>query len=102
MTESKKNLVGTDEFTISLEYDKIWKKLKDKKISCEQALEALAEIGFSPNLLNDDNGHWAVVFDGLQSIAAGPDREDCMTTAFVRAENWKDSIYDALVHSLEV
>ena len=81
--------------------DKIWIKLKNGELNCEQALEGLSEIGYSPNLLHDDNGHWAVVFDGFQNVPMEDDPGDITTTFFVRAEHWKESIYDALVWSLE-
>lgn len=79
----------------------ILEKVKSRKINCEQAFESLAEIGFCPNLLNDDNGHWAVKFDGFQEVPMGDDSEDISTTCFVEADWWKDSIYDALVFALE-
>ncbi len=83
-----------------MEYKEILTKLKNKEINCEQALENLAEIGASPNLLHDDNGHWAVAFDGFQNVPMSDKPEDISTTCFVEAENWKDSIYEALVWAM--
>ncbi len=80
----------------------ILKKLKKKEINCEQAFEKLAEIGCCPNLLNDDNGHWAVAFDGFQNVPMGDDPEDIATTCFIEAKDWKNSIYEALVWSLQL
>ena len=69
--------------------------------SCEEALEALAKEGFCPNLLNDDNGHWALVFDGFQSVPFGDDPEDISTTFFVFKDQWKDTVREAIIYSLE-
>lgn len=79
----------------------ILEKVKSREINCEQAFESLAEIGLCPNLLNDDNGHWAVKFDGFQDVPMGDDPEDISTTCFVEAKCWKDSIYEALIFALE-
>jgi len=76
-------------------------KVKNREISCEEAFESLAELGYCPNLLNDDDGHWAVKFDGFQNVQMGDEPEDIATTCFVEAKDWKDSIYEALVSSLE-
>ncbi len=82
-------------------FDKILLKLKNKEINCEEALEGLSKIRHCPNLLNDDNGHWAVSFDGFQNVPIGDDPEDISSTIFVEKSNWKDTIYDALIYSLE-
>ena len=76
-------------------------QVKDKEINCEQAFENLAEIGSCPNLLNDDNGHWAVKFDGFQNLPMGDEPEEIITTFKVVAKDWKESIYDALIWALE-
>ena len=52
------------------------------------------------NLLNDDNGHWAVKFDGFQNVPMGDEPEDISTTCFIEARDWKESIYEALVWAL--
>lgn len=82
-------------------YKNIKQKLTKKEISIEEALENLSEIGYCPNLLNDDNGHWAVVFDGFQSMPIGDAPDDVALTCFVEAKDWKDSIYDALISALQ-
>lgn len=80
---------------------KIIKKLKGAEISIAQALEELAKIGLCPNVLNDDNGHWAVKFDGYQNVVYGDKPEDVTTTFFVEAKEWKNNIYEALIWALE-
>lgn len=84
-----------------MKYDKILSQVKTRKINCERAFEYLSKIGYCPNLLNDDNGHWAVIFDGFQNVPIGDDKEDICTTCFIEAKKWKDSIYEALVCALE-
>lgn len=83
-----------------MEYNEIILKLKNREINSEQALESLAEIGCCPCLFNDDNGHWAVKFDGFQSVPLTDEPEDISTTTFIEAEYWKESIYEALLYSL--
>ena len=89
-----------------MNYEEIKQKVTDREINCEQALESLAEIGYCPNLLNDDNGHWAVKFDGFKILKINPylpmddEPEDISTTCFIEAKDWKDSIYEALVWAL--
>lgn len=76
-------------------------KVKDRKINCEQALEDLAKIGYAPNLLNDDNNHWAVSFSAFQNLPFEDTPVDIALTCLVEKDCWKDSIYEALVWALE-
>lgn len=71
-----------------------------KTITFEQAFENLESIGFCPNLLNDDSGRWAVMFDGFQSMASFEKSEDITTTFFVESKYWQSSIYEALFYAL--
>jgi hypothetical protein len=82
-------------------YEKIVEQIKSREINCEQALEDLAEIGYCPCLFNDDNGHWAVSFDGFQQVPLTNEPETISTTSIIEAEDWKDSIYEALLWALE-
>lgn len=84
-----------------MEIQEIISKLEKKEINCEQALESLSELGYCPNLLNDDNGHWAVKFDGFQNVPISEDPKDISTTCFIKAKDWKTSIYEALLWALE-
>ena len=83
-----------------MNYEEIKQKVTNREINCEQAFESLAEIGYCPNLLNDDNGHWAVKFDGFQNVPMCDEPEYISTTCFIEAKDWKDSIYEALVLAL--
>jgi hypothetical protein len=56
----------------------------------------LASLGCCPNLLNDDDGRWAVVDDGYQTINLNDEASDVKTSFFVEKEKWEDTIYKAL------
>ena len=65
----------------------------------EEILERLSENGSCPNLLNDDAGHWALAFDGMQSVVENLP-EDVETFFFVEKEDWKDSVREAVLWGL--
>ena len=58
-------------------------------------LEAQTKKGACPALLNDDNGHWAVSFEGIQNC---PDDGPCdiSTAFFVEAGHWHNTIREAI------
>ena len=58
-------------------------------------LEAQTKKGACPALLNDDNGHWAVSFEGIQNC---PDDGPCdiSTAFFVDAGHWHNTIREAI------
>jgi hypothetical protein len=78
----------------------IKQRVEGRIINCEQALESLAEIGYCPVLLNDDNGHWAVNFGGYQAVPISDEPESISLNYFIEAKKWKDSIYEALIWAL--
>lgn len=59
-------------------------------------LEYKVRHGSCPGLINDDNGHWALVFDGFQSVACGSKPVDVQTTFFVKAKDWRPTIRKAI------
>ena len=59
-------------------------------------LEKITEDGFCPAILNDDNGHWAVAFDGVQNVPMSDDTGDIYSTFFVEAKYWKPTIREAI------
>ena len=59
-------------------------------------LEEQANNGACPALLNDDNGHWAVSFEGLQNCPEDSNPCDINTAFFVETGDWKDSIREAI------
>lgn len=54
-------------------------------------LEKITHDGMCPGLIFDDNGHWAVAFDGMQTCAAGDEGQDIDTTFIVLAAEWCNS-----------
>ena len=60
------------------------------------ALQEITNLGGCPGVINDDNGHWAVTGDGIQSIACGEDPVDVNTTFFVQASQWKKTVREAI------
>lgn len=63
-------------------------------------LETLADNGYCPNLLNDDNGNWALTFSGFQSLRL-KDTDDYEGSFFVEARFWKPDLIDAVIYALE-
>lgn len=80
-------------------WERVTKELQNGEITCEEALEALSSAGYSPNLLNDDGGRWALSFDGFQNT---PDElpGDMSIMAFVEAKFWKPTIREAILFTL--
>jgi len=46
-------------------------------------------------LVNDDAGHWAVAFDGIQSVSADPP-QDTDTSFFIEKDQWCSTIREAI------
>ena len=63
-------------------------------------LTALAEEGWCPNLINDDNGKWALVTEGTQPVVQG-DEKLHITTLFMDEDTiWCDEPYEAVVKAV--
>jgi hypothetical protein len=69
-------------------------------LSFEFIMEQLSKLGHCPNLLNDDNGNWAVTTTGFQNVVYGDEPQDVNTQFFVEAKNWKPTPREALKHYL--
>jgi hypothetical protein len=52
-------------------------------------------------LINDDNGHWACVSDGMQNVPMSKQACDIQTTFFVEANRWHDDIREAIDFAME-
>ena len=75
----------------------LYESLIEQNASFEAIFEALASERLCPVLLNDDFGHWAVSFEGYQSIPEHPgEPDDINTSFFVLKEHWKKTINEAL------
>ena len=64
-------------------------------------LEQIVSEGVCPGLINDDNGHWALVFDGMQNVPTGDAPEDISTSFFIEAHQWRDTVREAIDAALE-
>lgn len=66
----------------------------------EFILETLTHLGSAPNLLYDDNGHFAVTCDGYQSVSSDSEAIDSSIGVHIESTQWKNSIRDAIVYFL--
>lgn len=59
--------------------------------------------GACPAIINDDFGHWAVMFDGMQPCTSGPDGGEGWDSTFIATAEtkWFDTIREALDHALD-
>jgi len=65
-------------------------------------LESLTKLGQAPNLLYDDNGHFACTGCGFQSVPEDLDEPgDIKSSFFVEKKEWKNTIREAIAHYLE-
>ena len=64
-------------------------------------MDELANLGQCPNLINDDNGHWAVVCTGFQNVPKGEEPDDIETHFYIEANEWKETPREALKYYLE-
>lgn len=59
----------------------------------------LEETGYS--LINDDNGHWACVIDGVQLVPLTSDPTTISTSFFIEEDRWKSTITEAVEYASE-
>lgn len=66
-------------------------------------LESLTMLGEAPQVVYDDNGHFAITGDGVASVPMTDsgkfEKTECFT-AYVEPEMWHDTIRGALNHYL--
>jgi len=60
------------------------------------ALDKAAAEGACPGLVNDDAGRWAVSETGMQNVPLDDEPSDIQTAFFVKADEWKNSVREAL------
>jgi len=58
-------------------------------------LERLTEIGHCPSLVYDDNGHWAIGYNGTFSVRHSPDA-DYKGSVYIETECFKPTIREAV------
>jgi hypothetical protein len=69
-------------------------------LSFEFILVELTKLGQSPSLLYDDNGHFALYGDGIQTVSTG-DSTDVKMAFWVPKQFWKETPRLALEHYLD-
>lgn len=75
-------------------------KLKNNEITCDEALSQLSLSGFCPSIISNDNGQWAVVFDGVQFSAVSEFPEDAIASYYIDKKYWKPTVREALVFAI--
>lgn len=76
-------------------------KFEAKTIGLEELLKKLTLIGYCPILAFDDNGHWAMTFDGLQNTIQGPEPQDLAATNFFNREFFQPTVRAAVINCLQ-
>lgn len=74
-------------------------KLHIENLSFEFIMDQLANLGHAPNLLYDDNGHWAVTSTGFQNVVMD-EPEDVEMHFMVEASLWNPTPREALIKYL--
>lgn len=70
-------------------------------LNVDFVLEELSHLGWAPQLLYDDNGHWAITDTGFQSVSVDDEPSAVSMAVVVMAEEWKTSPRKALEHYLK-
>ena len=71
-------------------------------LDLREQLEEWANCGLCPAVVNDDDGRWAISFDGASPVTCGEKfGDDVALTTFVSPDAWKDNLLDALAHARE-
>jgi len=65
------------------------------RLPVDEILHDLANIGFAPSIIYDDNGNWAVISSEF-SLVRMKDTDDYTTTIFIKAEEFKPTIREAI------
>jgi hypothetical protein len=75
-------------------------RFENHDIAFDQAMQELCDMGFAPNLVNDDEERWAVTDDALQNVPM-KEPSDISISSFIRADQWKSTIREALLYHLK-
>lgn len=72
-----------------------------RDLNVDLVLQTLDRLGNAPNLVNDDNGRWAVSSDGYQQVVTGTQRLDSTTVIIPKRAYWKTTIRAAVLYYLK-
>lgn len=101
--EKRKDYLEDKDLKVLLKYDEeIISHLKSnfEFLSFEYIIETLTHLGQAPNVLYDDNGNFAVLSSGYQSVCFGDDPMDAEMTFFVEKKFWFPTMREALNYYL--
>lgn len=76
-------------------------KTHRKELEVDFIIDSLTCLGECPSLLYDDDGHFALTSDGSQSMSLTESPHDMDMVFWVKKEQWKDTIREALNHYLD-
>lgn len=78
--------------------DHLLEKEVDQIISDHNKAAAIdwLEEQFGCALVNDDNGHWAVTWNGMQNVVSGDEPQEVETTFFISANEWHNTVMEAI------
>ena len=68
-------------------------------LDCDFILESLTELGYSPQLLNNDEGEWYITDCGSGDIIRGMDQDNTnyLTCSFINCDiKWSENIREAI------
>ena len=80
-----------------LDYIKTWRRT----LPFEFIMEELTKLGWAPCLLYDDDGHWAISGEGMQSIPMDEHQETGEDWISHWVSEWHDTIRQALDNYLD-
>ncbi|MFA5025654.1 MAG: hypothetical protein WC503_04065 [Candidatus Shapirobacteria bacterium] len=63
-------------------------------------LEGITHEGYCLAILFDDNGHWAVVFNGWQNVPEQDEPCDITTSFYVEADKWYPTLREAILAAM--
>lgn len=72
-----------------------------KTLDVDFVLETLTKLGDAPQLMYDDNGHFAFSEDCLAPVTFDKFDESVQFTVFIEPDYWFDNIRDALEYYLK-
>lgn len=72
-----------------------------EKLNLESVLAALSQDGFAPALVFDDDGRWALTFNGSSPVVMDDVPIEMVVTSFVSADQWKPTVKEAVLYALE-
>lgn len=70
------------------------------QISLVEQFKHWERQGCCPALVNDDNGHWAISFNGMSPVFDSDEPRDMDIVTFVDKAEWQNTIEEALAYAV--